>query len=768
MAKKRTATATQETALFPTEQYSQGIGDTERSLTKDSYWDEIVLDSGITQTELNGQTTLFYDSTSEPPTLEEFDSLEAYNAAYDSWRTNHPELINHGFKSDSEDKGFKVGDRLLSDHPLRKGEIIVEEYPYYGADNFPDFNFVCTTQKLQIHVKYLSKPSDEAPQLKDSSELLRDSLKVGDRIFSKHFNREGEIINAGKTGCLIQWKGWIKSAYSYIQVEELQLSKIEDKKPCLPCSTVMPEQVQPPLQVTNLESELANLSKLTPQRNEFSSTDSQISPSIQTSEIIKGNSNGIASTGSVFPVPEQATPETVQDLNTQNQECGSIVSERSQLNSLNLLLLSSPEELLTTDLEQFLEDLEWSNIVGKIQKSYQLRNSAHPTNESEFSLLPTPTTYPKGSGKCRPAGTNRLEQKLRPFIHKGDKLHPAAAGWMMGFDPGWVEQPLADTGDLLSIQVPFIPVQDTTLKTGESALTFTAEPLPHNKQKSHSEELNISQNSQDLQVDTLVRILEGRYKGEYGIVREIQEESIIVYAFSKSIIVKNGNFAIASKLKLENYQEGSYLLNGRVGRVIESYDLQYFVLQYSDVAKCYFWGQDDEFIKGLAIAPQELVEKFLGENLDTAPQELVEKFLGENLDTAPQELVEKFLGENLDIAPQELVEKFLGENTNTSQVSPKKKKVASGSLAPYLENKKLKDGQIVTYPRVTGEREKLNHLHWKWGYYYEIKIDGEWKNRSLPTPARIVPQVKILIENHRSIEEIKDFILQSKHKKGGN
>jgi hypothetical protein len=179
------------------------------------------------------------------------------------------------------------------------------------------------------------------------------------------------------------------------------------------------------------------------------------------------------------------------------------------------------------------------------------------------------------------------------------------------------------------------------------------------------------------------------------------------------------------------FKTGEYILNGRVGKIIEAIPGEYFSVKYGNShtdhtdLKCYFWGQDDELIDQLAIP----TERFA-------------------------------------IAPQELVEKFLGENTNTSQISPKKKKVASGSLAPYLENKKLKNGQIVTYPRVTGERDKSNHLHWKWGYYYEIKIDGEWKNRSLPTPARIVPQVKILIENHGSVEEIKDFILQSKHKKG--
>lgn len=167
------------------------------------------------------------------------------------------------------------------------------------------------------------------------------------------------------------------------------------------------------------------------------------------------------------------------------------------------------------------------------------------------------------------------------------------------------------------------------------------------------------------------------------------------------------------------FKPGEYILNGRVGQIIEASLGEYFVVKYGDGyadLKCYFWGQDDELINSLAIAPQELVEKFLGENISEVSLE-------------------------------------------------KKKKVASGSLAPYLEHKKVKDGTIVTYPRVVGDRDKNNPSHWKWGYYYEIKIDGEWKNRSISTPYAIVSQVKIMIECDRSVEEIKTFIMNNKIKK---
>lgn len=107
----------------------------------------------------------------------------------------------------------------------------------------------------------------------------------------------------------------------------------------------------------------------------------------------------------------------------------------------------------------------------------------------------------------------------------------------------------------------------------------------------------------------------------------------------------------------------------------------------------------------------------------------------------------------------ELFTKFVRENTTPP------KKIANGSLAPFLENKKLKSGEIVTYPRVEGERDKLNYSHWRWGYYHEVKIDGEWKNRSIPVPVKIAPLVRQMIEQNYSVEEIKSFILQCKNKK---
>jgi hypothetical protein len=897
---KPTQTTTQETSLFSTEIYSSGIGDIERS-QYDPFWDEIILDSEITVIEPTGQTTLFYDSTIEPPLPEEFNSIEAYNAAHDSWCVNHPELVNHGFKKDSErvigeDRKFTVGDKLFSNHAF--GEMIVEvvEYPSV-ANDYINYDSV-VTKNSSINCLYLSKDlkapnksnysseslyhkalekyekfcnqcgddsnlqskKQDKPEFKEGcvyrhssgkkakitklfkttgkccvylegeiiqekislselselssltiEELVREKenqLTKGDHVFSKQLQRNGEVVHVGKSGITIDWINWIKLAYSFSQIEELKLSRID--YPCLPCSTVTQEQVQPQLLVTNSELEQFNLLKLTLQHSEFSNTDFQTSQSTQTSEIIKGNLSSTTFTGSASHAQEQVTLETEKDLTIQSLECGSIPCERSPLNSLNLLLLNNPEELLTTDLEQFLEDLEWLSTVGKIQKSYQQRNSALPTKEKGCSLLPTPTTYPKGSTGCRPAGTNRLEQKLRPFIAKGDKLHPAAPGWMMGFPVGWVEQVLADTGDLLLIQPPFILEQDTISTTDANALISTVEPLPHNKQKLLSEELNILQNLQELETTTYNKPwYEGKFnlgdlvvwqkypdliyeivKPEKGghVVIELKSHSDSAFLRKRVAVIyltptNTDNQTTTTKIKAltlpvikPEFKPGEYILNGRVGQIIEASLGEYFVVKYGDGyadLKCYFWGQDDELINSLSIAkrsegiaPQELVEKFLGENISEVSLEknnldvdeiVSQKFLGENISEVSLEK------NNLDV-DEIASQKFLGENI--SEVSlEKKKKVASGSLAPYLEHKKVKDGTIVTYPKVVGDRDKNNPSHWKWGYYYEIKIDGEWKNRSISTPFSIVSQVKIMIECDRSVEEIKTFIMNNKIKK---
>ena len=88
----------------------------------------------------------------------------------------------------------------------------------------------------------------------------------------------------------------------------------------------------------------------------------------------------------------------------------------------------------------------------------------------------------------------------------------------------------------------------------------------------------------------------------------------------------------------------------------------------------------------------------------------------------------------------------------------------SGCLYKYLENKKLKDGTIASYPRVIGRRDPDNVKHWRWGFNWEEKIDGEWKNRSIGVPSGAVSMVIGMQNNNCSVNEIISFIRKSKTK----
>jgi hypothetical protein len=230
----------------------------------------------------------------------------------------------------------------------------------------------------------------------------------------------------------------------------------------------------------------SNSSNLTPTPKPSCARITPTSPSTATSGTFPPELENLNSLPADFLVSGQATPDCEQDSTTQSQACG--------LKPCGASLLASPasssskilQGLSVEDFEQFLEDCEWSDIVGMIHKSYQQRNWERRTKEKGFSSLPTPTTYAKGSGKCRPAGATRLEQSLRKFIAKGDKLHPAVPGWMMGFPPGWVEEILMAGGQAISIQLPFTPECVTIHQSAENATTSTPGQSAPSKQRSQS------------------------------------------------------------------------------------------------------------------------------------------------------------------------------------------------------------------------------------------------------------------------------------------
>ena len=118
----------------------------------------------------------------------------------------------------------------------------------------------------------------------------------------------------------------------------------------------------------------------------------------------------------------------------------------------------------------------------------------------------------------------------------------------------------------------------------------------------------------------------------------------------------------------------------------------------------------------------------------------------------------------LELIPENFLEEK-GKNKKRSQ--SKKRRNKKGSLYKYLENKKLKDGRVTSYPRITSNfRDPENPHHWRWGYHWDEKIDGKWKGRSIGSiPPGVIVYIKDMRSRNVQIEEIISFIKKAKRKK---
>ncbi|MBD0264704.1 MAG: hypothetical protein ICV78_18875, partial [Tolypothrix sp. Co-bin9] len=109
---------------------------------------------------------------------------------------------------------------------------------------------------------------------------------------------------------------------------------------------------------------------------------------------------------------------------------------------------------------------------------------------------------------------------------------------------------------------------------------------------------------------------------------------------------------------------------------------------------------------------------------------------------------------------------FLEESEQQQESTQKpKRRQRKGCLYKYIENKKLKSGAITSYPRVMGHRDPDNPKHWRWGFNWEEKVDGEWKGRSIGSvPIGVIALIQSMQKEGVSLEEIIGFIKRSKNK----
>ena len=197
-----------------------------------------------------------------------------------------------------------------------------------------------------------------------------------------------------------------------------------------------------------------------------------------------------------------------------------------------------------------------------------------------------------------------------------------------------------------------------------------------------------------------------------------------------------------------NAKAGTYIINQSESLAIIKDNLGFgFVVEWlsSSDQITYNWERDDEVISRLAIASQHLIDKFFSQ--------------GETL---------KAIEDKSDFGLCEATHENFLEETKPATTSTEKSKSRQrkGCLYKYLENKKLKSGDIASYPRVIGHRQPDNPTHWRWGFNWEEKIDGEWKGRSIGSvPLGAIALIQSMQNEGISLEEIIGFIRRAKSKK---
>jgi hypothetical protein len=280
------------------------------------------------------------------------------------------------------------------------------------------------------------------------------------------------------------------------------------KKFCSKPLNCSPESAASDSVLNRLEaSNLLKASKSLQPQNQSTATISPALPSGTTCEPLLQNQGNLTALSAEAPAKISAGAGERKDLAASNPHCGGKCSESSRNADLISLAGKTLKERCTAELEKLLPASEWSDMKLRAQSSYRQRSSELRTSESESSLLPTPTTYPSGSGKVSPAGRNKLEtslrtraniptprandgtqgcnngksggmnltsylklatpaardckgtspsknqgasatlpDNLRPFILPGETANPQVWGWMMGFPPNWCESVLMPPG----------------------------------------------------------------------------------------------------------------------------------------------------------------------------------------------------------------------------------------------------------------------------------------------------------------------------------
>lgn len=231
-------------------------------------------------------------------------------------------------------------------------------------------------------------------------------------------------------------------------------------------------------------NQLENLNSLKPSKSlqpqeQYTQSTFQAHQSGTTCELSTPSPDNLTASLVAAPVKTSVAAENAPDLMAIAPVFGGKCSELLTSAVPTLSDGRTLREHCLADVEKWLPASEWSDIKSKAQSLFRVRSSELHTNESAFSLLPTPTTYPVGlkTGNST-AGRNSLESKLRSLLPTprandgtqgynsgktgginltgqlkvnqllmpGEAANPQIWGWMMGFPTNWCESVLMPDG----------------------------------------------------------------------------------------------------------------------------------------------------------------------------------------------------------------------------------------------------------------------------------------------------------------------------------
>jgi hypothetical protein len=82
----------------------------------------------------------------------------------------------------------------------------------------------------------------------------------------------------------------------------------------------------------------------------------------------------------------------------------------------------------------------------------------------------------------------------------------------------------------------------------------------------------------------------------------------------------------------------------------------------------------------------------------------------------------------------------------------------SGRLYKFIQNKKNKSGQVLTYPKVEGQRDPSCDRHWFWAYCWDEKTEDGWKSIKRSVSVEKLAVVRKAIADNKPIEKILKII----------